>query len=95
MDGSHECTCVCVCVLALLSLCVSGVFGAGKSFLLSVLIMFLVELFQRNDSYSPSVPFPWKILLSSTTNVAVDRVLQGYVCLDAYSDLFTFEKRNQ
>ena len=54
-----------------------GVFGAGKSFLLSVLILFLVEVFQHNDTYSPGVPFPWKLLLSSTTNVAVDRVLQG------------------
>jgi hypothetical protein len=53
------------------------VFGAGKSFLLSVLILFLVEVFQQNDTYSPRVPFPWKLLLSSTTNVAVDRVLQG------------------
>lgn len=58
---------------------VAGVFGAGKSFLLSVLILFVVELFRRNESYAPGVPFPWKLLLSSTTNVAVDRVLQGSV----------------
>ncbi|XP_076449663.1 5'-3' DNA helicase ZGRF1-like [Babylonia areolata] len=58
-------------------LLIHGVFGAGKSFLLSVMILFLVEVFQRNDSYCPGVPFPWKLLLSSTTNVAVDRVLLG------------------
>ncbi|KAL8586829.1 hypothetical protein ACOMHN_052705 [Nucella lapillus] len=58
-------------------LLIHGVFGAGKSFLLSVVILFLVEVFQRNDAYCPGVPFPWKLLLSSTTNVAVDRVLQG------------------
>nr|KAG5713564.1 hypothetical protein BaRGS_024612 [Batillaria attramentaria] len=58
-------------------LLIHGVFGAGKSFLLSVLILFLVEVFTRNDTYSPGVPFPWKLLLSSTTNVAVDRVLLG------------------
>lgn len=54
-----------------------GVFGAGKSFLLSVMVLFLVEVFQLNDSLSPGQPFPWKLLISSTTNVAVDRILTG------------------
>lgn len=58
---------------------ISGVFGAGKSFLLSVIVLFLVEVFQLNDSMSPQQPFPWKLLISSTTNVAVDRILQGYM----------------
>jgi DNA replication protein DnaC len=55
----------------------TGVFGAGKSFLLSVMIRFLVRVFEVNSSYTPGLPYPWKILISSTTNVAVDRVLMG------------------
>ncbi|XP_067670945.1 5'-3' DNA helicase ZGRF1-like [Haliotis asinina] len=62
-------------------LLIHGVFGAGKSFLLSVIIRFLVDVFDKNDSYSPDVPFPWKLLISSTTNVAVDRVLMGLLNL--------------
>ena len=54
-----------------------GVFGAGKSYLLAVVVLLLVKLFEINASYSPGVPFPWKILISSTTNVAVDRILLG------------------
>ncbi|XP_033739049.1 uncharacterized protein LOC117326402 isoform X2 [Pecten maximus] len=56
-------------------LLIHGVFGAGKSFLLSVIVLFLVRLFEVSDSYTPGVPYPWKILISSTTNVAVDRIL--------------------
>ncbi|KAK3610741.1 hypothetical protein CHS0354_028138 [Potamilus streckersoni] len=58
-------------------LLIHGVFGAGKSFLLSIAILFLVRLFEVSDSYTPGVPYPWKILISSTTNVAVDRILLG------------------
>ena len=49
---------------------VHGVFGSGKSFLLSVLIKFLSLL-------SSQAPNPFKVLISSGTNVAVDRVLLG------------------
>ena len=61
----------------IISLTIVGVFGAGKSFLLSVIVLFLVKVFQRNDLASPRELFPWKLLISSTTNVAVDRILQG------------------
>jgi hypothetical protein len=57
--------------------CFSGVFGAGKSYLLSVVVIFLVWLFEKNDSYTPGAPFPWKLVIASTTNVAVDRILNG------------------
>ncbi|KAL5019343.1 hypothetical protein ScPMuIL_005065 [Solemya velum] len=56
---------------------VHGVFGAGKSFLLSVIVMFLVKLFEENDIHTPGLPYPWRLLISSTTNVAVDRILKG------------------
>ena len=49
---------------------VHGVFGSGKSFTLSVLIMFLVELFE-----AAQVSRKLRILISAATNVAVDRVL--------------------
>ncbi|XP_053387906.1 uncharacterized protein LOC123563456 isoform X2 [Mercenaria mercenaria] len=62
-------------------LLIHGVFGAGKSFLLSIMVLFLVEVFQLNDSQSPGQPFPWKLLISSTTNVAVDRILIGLLDL--------------
>jgi hypothetical protein len=54
-----------------------GVFGAGKSYLLAVLVIFLNAVFNHSDLHTPGVPFPWKILISSTTNVAVDRILMG------------------
>ncbi|XP_064620241.1 uncharacterized protein LOC135483350 [Lineus longissimus] len=56
---------------------IHGVFGAGKSYLLAVLVMFLDAVFNHSDIHTPGVPFPWKILISSTTNVAVDRILMG------------------
>ncbi|KAL4240490.1 Protein zgrf1 [Mactra antiquata] len=62
-------------------LLIHGVFGAGKSFLLSVMVLFLVQVFEMNDSVSPGQPFPWKLLISSTTNVAVDRILNGLLDL--------------
>ena len=72
----------------ILFLIITGVFGAGKSFLLSVVILFLVKAFQMNDLASPRDPFPWKLLVSSTTNVAVDRILQGFVLLCAFVFLY-------
>ncbi|XP_060575615.1 uncharacterized protein LOC132733052 [Ruditapes philippinarum] len=62
-------------------LLIHGVFGAGKSFLLSVMVLFLVEVFHLNDSLTDGQPFPWKLLISSTTNVAVDRILMGLLDL--------------
>ncbi|XP_077862395.1 5'-3' DNA helicase ZGRF1-like [Saccoglossus kowalevskii] len=50
-----------------------SVFGAGKSFLLAVVIVFLVQLFNMEEDSN----YHWKLLISSTTNVAVDRILQG------------------
>ncbi|KAG8454051.1 hypothetical protein GDO86_000620 [Hymenochirus boettgeri] len=54
---------------------IHGVFGAGKSYLLAVVILFLVQLFECKDIKENSSP--WKLLISSSTNVAVDRVLLG------------------
>ncbi|GAB1288100.1 Protein ZGRF1 [Apodemus speciosus] len=56
---------------------IHGVFGAGKSYLLAVVILFLVELFEKCDSGTVDNARPWKVLISSSTNVAVDRVLLG------------------
>ncbi|XP_068706006.1 5'-3' DNA helicase ZGRF1-like isoform X2 [Montipora foliosa] len=55
---------------------IHGVFGAGKSYLLSVIVLYLVELFNVKDSLNQqSASSHSKILVSSTTNVAVDRIL--------------------
>ncbi|XP_070545124.1 uncharacterized protein [Ptychodera flava] len=61
---------------------IHGVFGAGKSFLLAVTIIFLVELFNLigYEDHNPDTN-RWKILVSSTTNVAVDRILLGLLDL--------------
>ncbi|KAL9961786.1 hypothetical protein ACROYT_G030806 [Oculina patagonica] len=58
---------------------IHGVFGAGKSFLLAVVVLYLVELFKASDALNQqsNSTSPWKILVSSTTNVAVDRILLG------------------
>ncbi|XP_043827956.1 protein ZGRF1 [Dromiciops gliroides] len=60
---------------------IHGVFGAGKSYLLAVVILFLVELFEKNPAPTGVDARPWKILISSSTNVAVDRVLLGLLSL--------------
>ncbi|XP_022807075.1 protein ZGRF1-like [Stylophora pistillata] len=62
---------------------IHGVFGAGKSFLLAVVVLYLVELFKANDSFNQQSGnvSSWKILVSSTTNVAVDRILLGLLDL--------------
>ena len=52
-------------------LLVHGVFGSGKSYFLSVLARFCIALFQ----FSRAGASAGKLLLSSHTNVAVDRVL--------------------
>ena len=70
-QAKHKGTSLFVCLL------ITGVFGAGKSFLLSIIIRFLVDMFEMNDHHASGEPFPWKLLISSTTNVAVDRVLMG------------------
>ncbi|XP_013386609.1 protein ZGRF1-like [Lingula anatina] len=54
---------------------IHGAFGSGKSSTVAVIIEFLVQLFKESDRRS--VQQGWKILISSATNVAVDRVLEG------------------
>ena len=58
---------------------IHGVFGAGKSFLLAVVVLLMVKLFDiANESDEAGTrSITWKILISSTTNVAVDRILLG------------------
>lgn len=58
---------------------IPGVFGAGKSYLLSVVILFLVQLFESREATEGSRATPWKLLIASSTNVAVDRILLGWV----------------
>ncbi|XP_068951400.1 5'-3' DNA helicase ZGRF1 isoform X2 [Petaurus breviceps papuanus] len=60
---------------------IHGVFGAGKSYLLAVVILFLVQLFEKSPTPTGVDARPWKILISSSTNVAVDRVLLGLLSL--------------
>ncbi|MBZ3876534.1 Protein ZGRF1 [Sciurus carolinensis] len=56
---------------------IHGVFGAGKSYLLAVVILFFVQLFEKTEALTVANARPWKLLISSSTNVAVDRVLLG------------------
>ncbi|KFV98162.1 Uncharacterized protein C4orf21, partial [Eurypyga helias] len=60
---------------------IHGVFGAGKSYLLSVVILFLVQLFESSKATEGPRPAPWKLLIASSTNVAVDRILLGLLDL--------------
>ncbi|XP_052587465.1 protein ZGRF1 [Peromyscus californicus insignis] len=60
---------------------IHGVFGAGKSYLLAVVILFFVQLFEKCDAGTVGNGRPWKLLISSSTNVAVDRVLLGLLSL--------------
>ncbi|XP_051823101.1 protein ZGRF1 [Antechinus flavipes] len=60
---------------------IHGVFGAGKSYLLAVVILFLVQLFENSPAPRDVDARPWKILISSSTNVAVDRILLGLLNL--------------
>lgn len=63
------------CELLAFSSNTSGVFGAGKSYLLSVVILFLVQLFESSEAKEGAELAPWKLLIASSTNVAVDRIL--------------------
>uniref|UniRef100_A0A8C5M2X6 5'-3' DNA helicase ZGRF1 n=1 Tax=Leptobrachium leishanense TaxID=445787 RepID=A0A8C5M2X6_9ANUR len=60
---------------------IHGVFGAGKSYLLALVVLFLVQIFEYSDQVEEQGLPPWKILISSSTNVAVDRVLLGLLDL--------------
>nr|DBA28895.1 TPA: hypothetical protein GDO54_009181 [Pyxicephalus adspersus] len=60
---------------------IHGVFGAGKSYLLAVVVLFLVQLFENFNSPEEQGSSHWKLLISSSTNVAVDRVLLGLLDL--------------
>ncbi|NXN98392.1 ZGRF1 protein, partial [Rhinopomastus cyanomelas] len=60
---------------------IHGVFGAGKSYLLSVVVLFLVELFESSEATQGPRAAPWKLLIASSTNVAVDRILLGLLDL--------------
>ncbi|XP_019355638.1 protein ZGRF1 isoform X2 [Alligator mississippiensis] len=60
---------------------IHGVFGAGKSYLLSVVVLFLVQLFESSEVIKGPRPTPWKLLIAASTNVAVDRVLLGLLNL--------------
>ncbi|XP_010123209.1 PREDICTED: protein ZGRF1 [Chlamydotis macqueenii] len=60
---------------------IRGVFGAGKSYLLSVAILFLVQLFESSEATEGPRPAPWKLLIASSTNVAIDRILLGLLHL--------------
>ncbi|XP_015479486.1 protein ZGRF1 isoform X2 [Parus major] len=60
---------------------IHGVFGAGKSYLLSVVILFLVQLFESSEATEGPRATPWKLLIASSTNVAVDRILLGLLDL--------------
>ncbi|KAI8375244.1 hypothetical protein EDC96DRAFT_541205, partial [Choanephora cucurbitarum] len=56
---------------------VHGVYGSGKSLLAAVIIIFLQELVETvNAKREPEEAISFKILVSSMTNVAVDRILQ-------------------
>jgi DNA helicase HerA-like ATPase len=56
---------------------VHGVYGSGKSFLAAVIILFIQELLDAvNGRREPEDQVQFKILVSSMTNVAVDRILQ-------------------
>nr|XP_060635057.1 protein ZGRF1 isoform X2 [Anolis sagrei ordinatus] len=54
---------------------IHGVFGSGKSYLVAIVILFLIEIFETREATNSKRSVPWKVLISSSTNVAVDRVL--------------------
>ena len=56
-------------------LCVHGVFGSGKSYLLAVIVLILVRVLSGPQH---------RILITSTTNVAVDNILIKLVCRLSY-----------
>ncbi|XP_012879305.1 PREDICTED: protein ZGRF1 [Dipodomys ordii] len=70
-----------MCIHTLPITVIHGVFGAGKSYLLSVVILFFVQLFEKSEALAAGNARPWKLLISSSTNVAVDRILLGLLGL--------------
>ncbi|XP_032079412.1 protein ZGRF1 [Thamnophis elegans] len=54
---------------------IHGVFGSGKSLLLAIVILLLAQIFEIHEAANGKRSVPWKILISSSTNVAVDRIL--------------------
>ncbi|XP_053423363.1 protein ZGRF1-like [Nycticebus coucang] len=60
---------------------IHGVFGAGKSYLLAVVVLFFIQLFEKSEAPAVGSARPWKLLISSSTNVAVDRILLGLLSL--------------
>ncbi|XP_042553535.1 protein ZGRF1 isoform X2 [Dipodomys spectabilis] len=70
-----------MCIHTLPITVIHGVFGAGKSYLLSVVILFFVQLFEKREALAAGNARPWKLLISSSTNVAVDRILLGLLGL--------------
>ncbi|XP_070804731.1 5'-3' DNA helicase ZGRF1 [Pituophis catenifer annectens] len=54
---------------------IHGVFGSGKSLLLAIVILFLAQIFEIHEAANDKRSVPWKVLVSSSTNVAVDRIL--------------------
>ncbi|XP_008110295.2 LOW QUALITY PROTEIN: 5'-3' DNA helicase ZGRF1 [Anolis carolinensis] len=54
---------------------IHGVFGSGKSYLVAIVILFLIEIFETREATNSKKSVPWKVLISSSTNVAVDRIL--------------------
>ncbi|KAG8134510.1 hypothetical protein E2320_007622 [Naja naja] len=59
---------------------IHGVFGSGKSLLLAIVILFLTQIFEIYEAANDKRSVPWKILVSSSTNVAVDRILLSFEC---------------
>ncbi|KAI9484200.1 MAG: P-loop containing nucleoside triphosphate hydrolase protein [Benjaminiella poitrasii] len=56
---------------------VHGVYGSGKSFLAAVVIIFIQDIIDAvSKNREPEDAIQFKILVSSMTNVAVDRILQ-------------------
>ncbi|XP_078478376.1 5'-3' DNA helicase ZGRF1 isoform X1 [Lampetra planeri] len=60
---------------------VQGVFGAGKSFMLSCIVMYLIGVLRRVKHEAGTKRTPLRVLISAATNVAVDRVLLGLLDL--------------
>ncbi|ORX93560.1 P-loop containing nucleoside triphosphate hydrolase protein, partial [Basidiobolus meristosporus CBS 931.73] len=63
-------------------LLVHGAYGAGKSYLIGVLIVFLERLMKLTEL---NTKCPFKILVASMTNIAVDNILLGLLKL-GFSD---------
>ncbi|XP_021250393.1 protein ZGRF1 isoform X3 [Numida meleagris] len=75
MKPAEECQIFPITIIHGSSSNMPGVFGAGKSYLLSIVILFLVQLFESSEAKEGPELAPWKLLIASSTNVAVDRIL--------------------